>query len=315
MYEYIVIENHVAYSKVLTYKNPNGAGTVNLVPLVHMAEQSYYDQLLDIFENKPVLLEVILLQDKAMHELNKAIFDSPSIEAANALLREFTFFSKNSAAINSFFDEGISLDLKDLFDKMMNISQDAKNEELHQLLNACKITGFDSICNVLLQRFAAEILGAQYSMKGLSDFVSIIDKGSQGWVFVPLSLGQPIEQIIISPSEQTYANLNQLAAQLMPDLAFFAEFLNLSSINDRRKKYIDFLKTLRDIIQANANDVINNFTDVLNYLRQQIQQGIQADIQFSVATGALNLAAMEDVANRLGWVKAGEQKIKIIDFQ
>ena len=42
-----------------------------------------------------------------------------------------------------------------------------------------------------------------------------------------------------------------------------------------------------------------------------IQQGIQADIQFSVATGALNLAAMEDVTKRLGWVKVGTEWLYI----
>ncbi|PKL14881.1 MAG: hypothetical protein CVV50_02065, partial [Spirochaetae bacterium HGW-Spirochaetae-6] len=136
--DYLIIEENKAYANVLYFKTPDSEVSINLIPLVHMAEKQYYDKILEIIGSGAAIFEVLMIDQPLCVKLNVDILNAENMDEVMQILSNYPIFQNNEPTLQSFFENHLENEVKEKYNKACTLVEKSKAISFIRLLEMFK---------------------------------------------------------------------------------------------------------------------------------------------------------------------------------
>lgn len=303
--DYFTTNGNKFFANCHRFTHPELHTTAVLTPLTHIADPSYYNDIVKYIGNRACLFDLTIIDHPAFKELQRILTHEPDYKKILEYVKNFVLYKNNASSIKQFIEREILPVVKQHLISAELLIQKTNNEKLRLILEISKHSIFDPGNLTLCQRFLAELLEVTTTTTA---FDPTVNPAVTDWNLIILnqSLNMNLNDVRIQLNQNTIQQFNQYAFNVLDTVNNFGQYALIPDILSRQKAFGDFLLNVNTIINENLQELIP--TDISGNPTAQtidnfITQKTELKQDFGVVFGAINCPFIEHLLTKRGYVK------------
>jgi len=306
-------------SHCCTYYNADSK-RVCLIPVIHLGNSTYFQNLVNYIGNRPTLFEnmKLVVKDQNAHGSIKNLEDYMELNASNTE----TFYKTYKKLLNRFYKKYFTKELKELW-KLVKREVENSDSKIKQIYEFSEKTRFAVQSFTPIQLYWAEIMNLSHQFIAIDYENDIINRSN--WIVTDLDiqklmkdvdLNELFKEILTTPSQNLLNEVLKEIQMIFSSILACVELANLPNVSQRRERLatwvMESISQQYKIIEEASPEYILNMRN--NLVENRIIETLEKNDEVMVFFGATHMIGIEKFLIDIEFAFKAEEPFKVFDI-
>ncbi|MHA1233645.1 MAG: hypothetical protein ACTSO6_00340 [Promethearchaeota archaeon] len=286
------------FSHCSTYHNGDSK-RVCLIPVVHLGNSSYFQNLVEYVGNRPTIFEYLKFAS-IDQDIKISIKSFEKYMEANASATE-NFYNAYKKLLNNFYKKKFSKDIKALW-KLVKREVKNSDNKIKQIYEFSEKTRFTIQSLTPIQLYWAEIMNLSHQCIAIDYENDILNRSN--WILTDLDIGELLENvdihellkyILTEPSKEVLNEVLKEINIILESILGCVELANLLNVSQRRERLATWLMVSTSqqykIVEETSPEFILNMRN--NKVEDSILEILEKNDEVMVFFGVTHMRGIE----------------------
>jgi hypothetical protein len=317
--EFLSFDGSSLLSHCSTYYNANSK-KVCLIPVIHLGNASYFQNLVNFIGNRPTLFEnlKIIVKDQNNTRSIKSFEDFIELNASNTE----TFYNTYKKLLKRFYKKFFTIDINELW-KLVKREVENSNDKIKQIYEFSEKTRFAIQTLAPVQLYWAEIMNLSHQFIAIDYENDIINRSN--WIVTDLDIQKMMKdvdlndlliQFLKKPSKKMLKEVMKEIQMIFSSILACVELANLPNVSQRRERLATWLMASVSqqykIIEESSPEYLLNIRN--NLVEDSILELLENNDEVMVFFGATHMIGIEKFLTDNGFTFKFEEPFVVFNI-